>query len=384
MGIELSPEKRKQFCCYIDLLASVLNNTQPKEVPQNFNWKFFCKHAQRNSILNILSYAIDKLTCKPDETIIKVADNDRNFCILKETSQLVSVETVLKEFEKAGIKNLPLKGYFMKHLYPQSDFRTMTDVDILVRKKDFKKIRSIFLDCGFEQPQILKTDEIHFSKDLTYFEVQSNLNMGTDKYYDDIWSKAQPRENYEFSYFLTDEDFYIYMVYHCAKHIKAGGLGIRMLMDLYMFLTSKNNLDFSYIETAFKKLKLVEFEKSLRRTALNWFSEEETEISMLGEFVLYCSTLGNFDILFYQDQKRTKGNYWLKQFFIPYSKMKSKYSYVQKCPVLLPVSWFQYWFTRLVVHRDVRVKEGIKERKGTISTEDKFFIDKLVKELNIQ
>ena len=212
MDIALSDDKKEKFICYIDLLASVINNTQPPNIPKNFDWKFICRNAQRNNVLNILGYAVNNLENKPDEQLIKVIENDRRYSILKETSQLFQVEKVLQEFEKAGIKNLPLKGYRIKSLYPRSDLRTMNDVDILVDKKDFKKIATIFENLGYTNKNILNSTEIHFTKDLLYFEIQSDLNSGDDTYYDNIWDKLTLREDYNYSYNMTLEDFYIYMV----------------------------------------------------------------------------------------------------------------------------------------------------------------------------
>ncbi len=169
MDIALSDVKKEKFICYIDLLASVINNTQPPNIPKNFDWEFICRNAQRNNVLNILGYAVNNLENKPDEQLIKVIENDRRYSILKETSQLFQVEKVLQEFEKAEIKNLPLKGYHIKSLYPRSDLRTMNDLDILVRKKDFKKVTAVFEKLGYTNKNILNPAEIHFSKDLLYF-----------------------------------------------------------------------------------------------------------------------------------------------------------------------------------------------------------------------
>ena len=383
MNIELSPAQKNMYCKYISLLAAVLNGRQPDELPDNFPWKFFCKHAQRNSILNILAYGIDKLKNKPDDVIVKVAENDKNYSIIKETSQLLLVEEVLAEFEKNRIKNLPLKGYFMKHLYPQSDFRTMTDVDILVEKSDFKKIKKVFQDLKCESIDLIKSDEIHFQKDLTYFEIQSDLNARNEEYFYDIWSKTKNRDEYEYSYCLTDEDFYIYLVYHCAKHFFTGGVGIRMIMDIYVYLKNYRNLDWEYIEKAFKELKIFEFEQKVRKIAINWFSDDDTQITPMGEFILSCSTFGELSVFFCQDNLNTKGSYWIKQVFIPYSTMKKRYHYLKKLPFLLPVSWIQYWVTRIFIKRDIRVKQGLKGRAGvTISDKDKEFIKNIMYELN--
>ena len=271
----------------------------------------------------------------------------------------------------------------MKHLYPQSDFRTMTDIDIFVNKCDFNKVTDVFLKFGFTKVDNFKNNEIHFKKDLLYIEVQSNLNDNNDTFFDSIWDNAEKRENYNYSYSLNREYFYLYMIYHCAHHFKTGGLGIRMLMDIYVYLSKYNNLNNTYINNSLKELKLLTFEKEMRNLSFNWFSLEDTSINDLGEFILYCSTYGMKDIFFYQDSQKQGSMYLLKSIFPSYKKMRNIYSYLYKLPFLLPFSWLQYWFTRFFFHRDVKVKEGMKSRINSKSYENGEFVSNLMKKLNI-
>lgn len=383
MNISLNENQKNIYKYYIHLLSSVINNKIPNEPPKNFNWNLICKHAQRNSVLNILSYAVSKLKNKPDVSLVKVMENDRRVAILKETSQIFETENILQKFEENSIKNLPLKGYFMKHLYPQSDYRTMTDVDIYVDYKDFKKASQIFADLGFTKENLIKKDEIHFRKDLLYVEVQSNLNDDDHTYFCNILDKAQLRDDYNYSYALNKEDFYVYMIYHLVHHFKSGGIGIRMLMDIYVFLNEYKNLDFEYINNALKELNLLEFEKQIRNLSLNWFSGDNIKINKLGEFILYCSTYGLREIHFYQSKSKQGKGFYLKQVFIPYSQMKTKYAYLKKAPVLLPFSWLQFWFTRIFVLKNLQLKDGINSRKNNISDENALFISNLMEELKI-
>lgn len=384
MDIALSDAKKEKFICYIDLLTSVINNTQPPNIPKDFDWEFICRNAQRNNVLNILGYAVNNLENKPDEQLIKVIENDRRYSILKETSQLFQVEKVLQEFEKAEIKNLPLKGYRIKSLYPRSDLRTMNDIDILVDKKDFKKTATIFENLGYTNKNILNSTEIHFTKDLLYFEIQSDLNSGDDTYYDNIWDKLTLRDDYNYSYNMTLEDFYIYMVYHCVNHFKSGGIGIRMVMDIYVFLKSYPDLDFEYVNGEFEKIGIITFAKRLKKLALNWFSRDKTEIDNFGEFVLYSSTYGTRDIHFFQSANRSKKGYLIKQIFIPYKSMKKQFPYLQKLPFLLPVSWVQYWFIRLFISRDINFKSGISDRITNLDQKNGGFVKNLMDELEIE
>lgn len=384
MAIKLSENQKRQYIAYIDLLASVVNGEEPPKLPKNFNWDYFCGYAQRNSVANILAYSVDKVNVKPSETVANVLENDRRYHIIKETSQIVDIEKVIEQCEEAGIRNVLLKGYYMKQFYPRSDFRTMSDIDILADKKNFKKIEKIFTDLGFQKRDLINGTEIHFTKGLLYCEVHSDLNELLGTYYDDVWEKVVLRDGYSYSYRMKPEDFYIYMVYHTAKHFSLGGIGIRMVMDAYVCLNTFKDMDFGYIACELKKLELAEFEKGFRELALNWFSNKKTEINDFGEFILYCSTFGKREVYFYQDNKRTERFYWLKQVFIPYDKLKAKYSYLEKMPFLLPFSWGQYWFTRVVLSRDLNFKEGFKDRRVNLDSEDAEFVSNLMKELNIK
>ena len=71
---------------------------------------------------------------------------------------------------------------------------------------------------------------------------------------------------------FTDEDFYVYFFAHAVKHYKGGGIGLRMLVDLYLYASKKTDLDWPYIERELKKLGLMESEKEMRELAATLFS----------------------------------------------------------------------------------------------------------------
>lgn len=384
MSIRLNNSEKEFYILFLNLLASVLKGSEPPALPENFNWRRACRFAQRNSVANIIAYCFDKVNVRPDETVYNVMENDRRYHILKETSQLFDVEKILREFDEAGVRNVPLKGYFMKHIYPQTDFRTMTDIDILVDKKNFGEVERIFTEQGFENVGVLNVKEIHFRKDLMYFEIHADLNEGDDRSYSDIWNRVLPREGYKLSCKMSDEDFYIYNLYHSFKHFLHGGIGLRMVMDVYVYLTAFPSLDADYIAAELEKRGMVQFEKEMRELAFSWFSDDETVINEFGEFVLYCGTFGDRKVTFYQGKQRTGRFYWLKQVFTPLNEMKRRYSYLDKAPFLLPFSWVQYWFTRIFLHRDLNFKEGLHDRAVNLEGEDAEFVDKLMENLKVK
>ena len=76
----------------------------------------------------------------------------------------------------------------------------------------------------------------------------------------------------DYEYRLSDEDFYVFLIAHIAKHYRFGGTGIRSLLDLYVYEKSLTDLDFKYIEGELEKIGLLVFYKKINAITFNWYS----------------------------------------------------------------------------------------------------------------
>ena len=92
-------------------------------------------------------------------------------------------------------------------------------------------------------------------------------------YYKNIKEKLLLQDRVSYGQQMTDEDFYIFMVSHAYKHYDGHGTGIRTLLDFYVYLQAKTELDFSYIETECRKLEIEAFEKDSRVLCKKVFGE---------------------------------------------------------------------------------------------------------------
>lgn len=98
-----------------------------------------------------------------------------------------------------------------------------------------------------------------------------NDNDSLDILFDNIWQRCtKANKDNEYTYEMSIDDFYLYMVGHMAKHFKFGGIGIRMLLDFMIF---KNRLEKdcnrSYIEFNLDKAGLLQFEKEIKEILKN-------------------------------------------------------------------------------------------------------------------
>lgn len=93
--------------------------------------------------------AVEKLQNKPDKIILDkmYAQHEKNQLV--NTIQLAEAEMILNEITAKGIDILPLKGYVLKSLYPDSNYRQMGDLDYLLEEENLSKAGQILQELGY-------------------------------------------------------------------------------------------------------------------------------------------------------------------------------------------------------------------------------------------
>ncbi len=286
-------------------------------------------------------------------------------------------ETVRVELEKAGIWYMLLKGSVMQDYYPSFGMREMTDYDVLVDSTRMKDIKGIMEGLGY---RFLSYDEynhdIYIKPPILNFEMHRALFADYDgdnlhRYYTQIEEKMIRRNQYE--YILKPEDLYIYLIAHDYKHFYDEGMGLRPLLDVYLFL-KKEHLDFDYIDSETGKMEIRDFEHMIR--AISFHLMEGGELSpdeeKCLEYILFSGHYGNYDqhiSNMIRKKKRGKIGYMLSRFAVPFSPKNSDYSVFAKKyplfyrhPILLPLLPFYR------VIRSIRRGYFVREAKAIRST----------------
>ena len=211
-------------------------------------------------------------------------------------------------FEQNGIWYLPLKGSVIKEMYSNPEMREMNDNDILIDLDGREKAKEFMLERGYELKPNDKgefddkgnSDE-YIKKPFFYFElhkflIEERYSPEQDKYFRHIKDRLIKDTDQAFAYHMTDEDFYLYMICHAHKHFSRNGMGIRFLMDEYVFLKEKGEtLDNDYINEKIHEFGLEQFDADLRKVSKMAFDEDEEcleESLSDSEKALYDSCLG--------------------------------------------------------------------------------------------
>lgn len=344
----------------ISLIKIIKAFIHKRDLPECEDYAQIFQSAKRHSLGTTFYLAVKDDNNVPSSVMIKA---QQHFAALaaQQVSQEYFTERLIEEFYQKKIKFMLLKGYYIKNFYPIKEMRSSCDVDIFYDVERKKEVGKILENLGFKYDSCSLSDEFYF-KDKISFEMHFNLIASSavyKNYYKDGFSLLKTKDGIKYEF--TDDDFYIYYIVHAAKHFIDGGFGIRTVLDTYLCLRNlklnKDNLNKELI-----KLGLVKFENSIKKLAYAWFDDGDidSDIEILGEFVMDCATygkVGNRSLLDSADvnksAKSTKRRYIFRSIFPPYSVMKKRFKVLNNAPFLLPFVYVYRWFRTLFCRRDL-------------------------------
>ena len=170
--------------------------------------------------------------------------------IVMQMNQTMALEDYYKDILDIGVKPLLVKGLVLRDCWPDGNLRISGDEDFLIRPQDYHKLKDYFLERGFTQdkvePEKGLPDEMGFEKkeEGVYYEVHRTLFSEKSAYFsrlNDVFQDAFSdaigfgRGDYYF-YSLDPTRHLFFVVSHMLKHFVMGGVGIRQLIDIFMFI----------------------------------------------------------------------------------------------------------------------------------------------------
>lgn len=376
MRKHLTEKEKTEFKYLIELISSSVNSTKAPKPYDGIDWQSIFMLANYCSVESAVAYAVQRIDKSlVDASVREKFAKDASLELLIDGNVTFEAEKILSAFDKNNVKNMPLKGYFMKKEYPRSDFRSVSDIDILFDRKQVDTVKKVFDELGYTF-LLADDNQYHFEKKpFINIEMHATLVHKQETYYPFLVNQLDrgiKRDNYLCSYNMTPEDYYIYMLVHSSNHFRIGGMGLRMVLDAYVFLKNHSNmLDYVYLNDKLKKMQLTVFEERIRKIAFNWFAKPNPIITFddLEEYILLSGTLGTTETATMvnshkavTEDNKSKLSYAFSSLFPSLKIMSYKYEYLKKAPFLLPFSWCQMWCRRIFVEHNVNFKSGLKNR----------------------
>jgi hypothetical protein len=271
------------------LASCALHNVQPsEEVTGTLNLQALYPFCQFHSVTAIVCMAVEGTaafqTAEPE--LQKKWQDAKNKAIRKTILLDAEREKLFAWMDEQGIWHLPLKGIILKEFYPKLGMRQMADNDILYDPAFQQEVKRYMSAQGYQVVMVGKSNHDVYHKPPVYnFELhtalfQEALHSDWGDYYRDVKSRLEKDEGNAQGYHFREEDFYLYILTHGAKHFRGGGTGLRSLMDVYVYLRKKGEeLDWDYIHREEEKLGISDFARQSQALAEKLFSQPNPDFA---------------------------------------------------------------------------------------------------------
>lgn len=362
----------------ITLIKALFNQTKPEEKPDDITFSDIYSMGKKHHILNMCFFAMEQLENKPDETLYDQWRNLTKVSSAQSIVQLSERDTLLRSLQNAEIDCLPLKGCYLKEMYPRPEYREMADLDILIRKESQEKVKNIMEELGYQTEKYDGTVHDVYKKP-PFMDVEMHLGLFDQERIDrfridqlkqvtDPWNCAVQTE-LPFIYSFSPEDTYVFLMIHLIKHFKRSGVGIRQYADIWVY-RQKYRLDQDYIYNTLKGTEVLSFCKDTENLVEAWFGNGKMteELEAMQEYIFSAGVYGNAllrirnELELMERDKRTTSTafrYLLNRTFPPSETMEIIYPFLAKYPVFLPFTWVH----RLIVKTFGKDSPAVKELK---------------------
>lgn len=375
------------------ILKAFLNDQKNIDIPVDIDWRKFNRLVDINSISGIVGYVLQQSNPNgiPKEICEKYED---------ELLSTIAITTMRDEDMKAlidllnenGIDHLLFKGYIVKDLYTVPELRTYGDIDFAIRKEDREKCNALM--CKNDYRLLDDWEPVYsYDKNNEHYEIHtelldSNLNNNYDyqAFFRDFWKQTEHLDQH--SYTLNSEYHLLYLLVHIAKHVYGSGAGIRMHLDIAFYLRAyRDQIDWGHFQQEVHTLKLERFVNTVFTAVEKWFEIESpiplkaVDEEFMDEFLTFTLNGGVFGYEgkaaeLSQVRRNSKdgtvkrGDTLLKRAFPSANTIKSRYTYLDKKPWLLPVAWVHRFFKKKGTTADY-----LEESKRILKTNKKDIIE---------
>lgn len=353
----------------LSILRAFLNDKKNIDIPANVNWKKFNRLAEINSVSGIIGYVFQQADADgvPAE-IRRKYENDFLSTITITTMRDEDMKSLIDLLNKNGIDHLLFKGYIVKDLYTVPELRTYGDIDFAIRRESRGKCNTMMLKNGY-RPLDDWEPVYSYEKNNEHYEIHtelldSNLNNNADYqgYFRDFWNHTVHVDQHTYT---PDPEYHLlYLLMHIAKHVYGSGAGIRMYLDIAFYLRAyREQIDWDHFQHEVHTLKIDRFVNTVFTAVEKWFDIKSpiplkaVDNSFMDEFLTFTLNGGVFGhnskaAKLSEVRKNSKGgsvkraDTLLKRAFPSADTIKSRYTYLDGKPWLLPVAWVHRFFKK--------------------------------------
>ncbi len=345
---------------FIHLLSCYLNGEKPV-CKKDVDWNAIYALSQKHDVTAVISKEIKELEedKRPKGKLLSAFNQRLEYTVKNYEYKTQAITLLVKLLSEAKINHLLIKGAVLRYLYPVPELRTSGDTDVVISPSDYENTVEVLKNGGFSVETVGTTvaelkynDEVfEIHTELEYINIQSKIYFSTP--FDDI------SEHSGYTYKLKPFYHLLYVITHIAHHLKNGGAGIRMIMDIDALLRYYPDINIEKFIALCDYIRIKKTALVLIALSKKWFntpvaidftfedSDEEDFYKNLSRIILNGGVFGE-DNDGISDEDKSGLGASVKALFgriFPHpSNLQEHFTYCTKRKYLVPIAWFHYLF----------------------------------------
>lgn len=295
------------------------------------------------------------------------------------TVQAIKTEDFLalnRHLRDNGVTPVVVKGLVCRNLYPNPDYRTSGDEDVLCGEHQFRDCHKLLIDYDMEPGgSSLDSYEVPYHKEdgALYIELhkclfprESDIFSDCNRFFDDCFDRlihidvqGEPVAT------LNHTDHMLYLILHAFKHFLHAGFGIRQVCDMVLYANAfGSQIDWDTVLLRCRGMRADTFAATLFAIGekylifhpeqacypYSWKQSAADEGALLTDLLyggiygssnrsrLHSSNMTLNAVSSDKKGKRAKSSV-LKTIFPSVRYLEGRYPYLRRAPILLPVAW---------------------------------------------
>lgn len=341
----------------VTVLRAFVHGTEPN-LPQAAP-EALLPAAQMQNLLPVLAYMNSKWKLFHNPALDQELSRSLRQTIFLHNGRYARFEQLSQILSENGICHMPVKGWYLRSLYPEPELRTFGDIDILIRREDRERSHALMTQAGFAVKENWEPTYT-YARGVELYEFHTNLmdasldgRSDLPAYFADAWSHASIDHGRCWKPGL--EFHLLYVICHLAKHLYSSGAGLRMYLDAALYVKAYNaSLDWAAVRSEMEQLGLGRFLDTVLTACENWFGVTAAcgfaRVEAIGELLGYALDADLFGKLRdhsviqtrnrREDESADGRDSAIKRvLFPPYEVLVKRYTYIKGRKWLMPAAY---------------------------------------------
>lgn len=368
-----------QFRNFLEIIKMIFDENEEISLEEPVDWELLSKIARKQNLLPLFFEAASKIEDYVNNDVYTKDQPDVFSMVASQIQRNNAFMDIYGKITSQGIYPIVIKGIVCRQLYGDlGEHRPSGDEDILIKVKDFSKVKEILEQENYQCTLSSKTDhELTRYQEVSFFNREHNLcvevhmdligNANEERarmnsFFQKVHEHSQTAQIYGMNVkVLEPTESLLFLFFHAYKHFLGRGTGIRQIMDILLYYKeNKCRISMEYFQEVLRICKINNFWLDILHIGNQYLGlcEEKPENICCPEELLQDILCGgvfggqeksdfvtaSVTLALKKGTQRYEKLYTLfRAAFSTKELLTSAYPYLHEKPWLFPMVWVRRW-----------------------------------------